>query len=170
MYLMSTLLLRCGIDPPLGINYWMYMRWKELLRCRTFHTRNTTVLIPSTTTLPPSITSECGISLISNERFDWIDESPDNIHHTDDEALIQKYTDGKEYEYILELDSENRVIGGEWAGVNSTTDHPDFLWMTTTKPNRLEDSFHRIKYSQVSKLLANSVACDRQPVGTIKYV
>ena len=31
------------------------------------------------------------------------------------------------YTYILELDSERKIIGGEWYG-SSTTKHPDFLW------------------------------------------
>jgi hypothetical protein len=32
------------------------------------------------------------------------------------------------YEYILELDANNNVIGGEWMGP-SRTYHPDFVWM-----------------------------------------
>jgi hypothetical protein len=41
------------------------------------------------------------------------------LYHTGDEGLMERYTDGKEYEYILELDEFSRIIGGEWAGVNS---------------------------------------------------
>ena len=32
------------------------------------------------------------------------------------------------YKYILELDSDDNIIGGEW-GVSSYRAHPDFLWM-----------------------------------------
>ncbi len=32
------------------------------------------------------------------------------------------------YTYLLELDEENKVLGGEWVG-ESRTNHPDFLWM-----------------------------------------
>lgn len=32
------------------------------------------------------------------------------------------------YQYILELDANNNVIGGEWMGA-SRTYHPDFIWM-----------------------------------------
>ena len=34
----------------------------------------------------------------------------------------------KTYEYILELDDNDLVLGGEWVG-ESRNDHPDFLWM-----------------------------------------
>lgn len=34
------------------------------------------------------------------------------------------------YHYILELDAEGRIIGGEWVG-ESIDNHPDFLWVPT---------------------------------------
>ena len=41
-------------------------------------------------------------------------------------------TDNKKiYEYILELDANGNIIGGEWYR-NSKSDHPDFMWRHTT--------------------------------------
>jgi len=41
---------------------------------------------------------------------------------------VDTYTGSDTYRYVLEIDSQGRIIGGEWAG-NSRTDHPDFLWL-----------------------------------------
>lgn len=35
---------------------------------------------------------------------------------------------GLVYDYVLELDADGRIIGGEWLGA-SRTNHPDFLWL-----------------------------------------
>jgi hypothetical protein len=40
---------------------------------------------------------------------------------------INRYTRTDTYEYILELDDDGNILGGEWIG-KSRTDHPDFLW------------------------------------------
>ncbi len=37
------------------------------------------------------------------------------------------HTRTKRYTYILEVDADGKIIGGEWYG-RSRTDHPDFLW------------------------------------------
>lgn len=46
--------------------------------------------------------------------------------------VIDKYTETDSYEYILELDAEGKIIGGEWIG-ESKTNHPDFLWLPVEK-------------------------------------
>jgi hypothetical protein len=38
----------------------------------------------------------------------------------------------KEYDYVLELDWNGRIIGGEWLE-GSKKDHPDLFWMPTEK-------------------------------------
>ena len=40
------------------------------------------------------------------------------------------YVRHDQYHYILELDGEGRIIGGEWVG-SSIDNHPDFLWVPT---------------------------------------
>jgi len=43
---------------------------------------------------------------------------------------IDRYTRSERYHYILELDEDGKIIGGEWVGSSITT-HPDFLWLPT---------------------------------------
>jgi hypothetical protein len=41
-------------------------------------------------------------------------------------------------EYILEVDRNDRIIGGEWLG-KSKTNHPDLFWKPTKKVNFTEE-------------------------------
>lgn len=43
---------------------------------------------------------------------------------------IDRYTHTDHYEYILEVDANGDLIGGEWVG-DSKLAHPDFLWLPT---------------------------------------
>ena len=43
---------------------------------------------------------------------------------------IDDFTQTDSYEYVLELDANGRIIGGEWVG-ESKQAHPDFLWLPT---------------------------------------
>ncbi|WP_394831988.1 hypothetical protein LVJ94_36270 [Pendulispora rubella] len=43
-------------------------------------------------------------------------------------SKIDEYTRGSRYDYVLELDGNGEIIGGEWVG-RSKSDHPDFLWL-----------------------------------------
>lgn len=45
---------------------------------------------------------------------------------------IDFYTRTDYYEYVLELNLDGHIIGGEWVG-SSKKDHPDFLWVPTSK-------------------------------------
>lgn len=61
----------------------------------------------------------------------WIRES----HQETDgnfASTIDNYTSTDNYEYILEIDRDGLVIGGEWLG-DSKTSHPDFLWVGVEK-------------------------------------
>lgn len=49
-------------------------------------------------------------------------------------SQIDDYTKTDVYEYILELDAEGKIIGGEWIR-GSQQDHPDFLWAAEEKLN-----------------------------------
>lgn len=61
------------------------------------------------------------------------------------------YTRTKEYEYVLELDSKGKIIGGEWLG-SSKTDHPDFLYLPVKKlPGKVANG--KIVWGEVQKLL-----------------
>ena len=57
----------------------------------------------------------------------WIVE--DSIPPSTEPAghMLARYTTIENYDYILELDAQDSIIGGEWVG-RSKTKHPDFLW------------------------------------------
>ena len=73
----------------------------------------------------------------------WIAESYAAVAADRDNtsATIDNYTKNDIYDYILEIDAEGKIIGGEWydgsathpKGSNSLKDHPDFLWLPTVK-------------------------------------
>ncbi|KAF1785700.1 Transglutaminase elicitor [Phytophthora cactorum] len=70
---------------------------------------------------------------------------------------INRYTTGKYYYYLLELDDAGEIIGGEWV-YDSDSDHPDFLWVPKAKPAATVTSIG-LSYADVSMLLEKSVAC-----------
>jgi hypothetical protein len=43
-------------------------------------------------------------------------------------STIDRYTHTDRYDYILEVDTNGKIIGGEWLG-ESKRNHPDFLWL-----------------------------------------
>ena len=59
---------------------------------------------------------------------DYLVESNALTYNTQD--IIGRYIRTGHYHYILEMNADGEVIGGEWAG-RSITNHPDFLWMAT---------------------------------------
>lgn len=66
---------------------------------------------------------------------------------------IDEFTGIDTYEYLLELDNNNRIIGGEWLN-QSKTGHPDFLWLPV---ERAPTSDAPIDYTRVKELLNESV-------------
>ena len=45
---------------------------------------------------------------------------------------IDRYTRTDTYDYVLELNSQDEIIGGEWIG-ESKKHHPDFLWLPVSQ-------------------------------------
>src|SRR5512133_584162 len=66
---------------------------------------------------------------------------------------IDEFTGIDTYEYLLELDGNGRIIGGEWLN-QSKTGHPDFLWLPV---ERSPNSDSPIDYQRVKELLNESV-------------
>jgi len=58
--------------------------------------------------------------------FDYITES--NATNRPLVGEIDTYTRSDTYEYILELDADGKILGGEWLDYNQKS-HPDFLWL-----------------------------------------
>ncbi|KAI9142306.1 hypothetical protein BKA69DRAFT_1067539 [Paraphysoderma sedebokerense] len=86
----------------------------------------------------------------------------DNVSWTKT-GTLEKYLVNRIYEYILELDDQKNIIGGEWVR-NSLQNHPDFLWFSkSTPPANLEIPSHAaaqgtvLKYSNIKDLLRRSV-------------
>ncbi|GLE11393.1 hypothetical protein PINS_up023780 [Pythium insidiosum] len=116
-------------------------------------------------------TARCRVALLSYEhvpvqpvgaqhpvhknRFTWVVES------NEDGALVATGRAGpslksEDYSYLLELDGDDNIIGGEWVG-SSHTSHPDFLWFPTTKPAATLVTSVGLSYQNVSNLLAMSL-------------
>lgn len=71
-------------------------------------------------------------------------------------STIDRYTHTDRYDYILELDADGKVIGGEWLFASKRA-HPDFVWL----PIRHRDQSvagGKIKFADVKMLLDLSVA------------
>lgn len=61
----------------------------------------------------------------------------------------ESYTSTMKLEYVLELDAEGTIIGGEWV----SEERPDFLWLMAEKPET-GDSY--LSYDAVRRLLDQS--------------
>ncbi len=66
------------------------------------------------------------------------------------------------YDYILEVNAEDEVIGGEWLG-DSVTNHPDFLWVALEPMQGAGTNFNGNPYlnpAEVIKMWAESIGAD----------
>ncbi|KAE8997507.1 hypothetical protein PR002_g19013 [Phytophthora rubi] len=90
-------------------------------------------------------------------RLSWIVET-----YTDgglvSSGQIDKFTTGAYYYYLLEMDDDGNIVGGEWV-YGSDDDHPDFLWFGKAKPAADTVTSIGLSYADVSMLLEKSVAC-----------
>lgn len=58
--------------------------------------------------------------------LNWITEQSPSVDRTDDQ--IDRYTRTDVYDYILELDADGNILGGEYFG-RSKREHADFIWL-----------------------------------------
>jgi hypothetical protein len=84
----------------------------------------------------------------------YITESPSSLDGNLADR-IDNYTKTDRYEYILELDEDGDIIGGEWVGW-SKKNHPDFLWLPTGRYNQ-PIAGGAIKFQEVKDLLEASL-------------
>jgi hypothetical protein len=89
--------------------------------------------------------------------FFWIVESGDDgpLVAT---GRVDAFTQSAAYEYLLELDADKNIIGGEWVN-EARYEHPDFLWFPASKPPANTVTSIGLKYSDVEKLLEDSLKC-----------
>jgi hypothetical protein len=64
---------------------------------------------------------------------------------------IDDYTHTDRYEYVLEVDAQGKVIGGEWVGASKKL-HPDFLWLPD-RPSEWDVASRKIAFGRVKALL-----------------
>ncbi|KAE9220539.1 hypothetical protein PF004_g13306 [Phytophthora fragariae] len=97
-------------------------------------------------------------------RLSWIFET-----YTDgglvSSGKVDSYTTGAYYTYILEMDDDGNIIGGEWV-YDSDDDHPDFIWFPKAKPAADTVTSIGLSYADVSMLLEKSVACEGSSSGS----
>ena len=79
--------------------------------------------------------------------------------------LLAEYTTVETYDYILELDWEGNILGGEWIGI-SKTHHPDFLWYSlgssVADDDDVEDGDNpAIQYSVFKQILSLAQGIER---------
>jgi hypothetical protein len=70
---------------------------------------------------------------------------------------IDNYTKTDHYRYILEIDGDGKIIGGEWVGA-SKRNHPDFLWLPTDRVDWPRVADGAIQWDLVKELLDASTS------------
>ncbi|GLE10287.1 hypothetical protein PINS_up022388 [Pythium insidiosum] len=102
-------------------------------------------------------TAAVNVAYVKNQ-FSWIVEGIENGPMVET-GRVDVYTRSATYEYLLELDKDDKVIGGEWVG-DSRYNHPDFLWFAINKPGADAVTSTNIKYREVQELLEQSIKCE----------
>jgi hypothetical protein len=69
---------------------------------------------------------------------------------------IDSYTHTDHYRYILEVDGDGMIIGGEWVG-SSKRNHPDFLWLPTGRSDWPQVAEGAIQWDLVKDLIDSSM-------------
>lgn len=80
---------------------------------------------------------------------DWVTESHASVEPMTDS--VDRYTRHDYYHYILELDADGHIIGGEWVG-SSNRNHPDFIW----RPIRAISGNPHISLDEVRDMIRES--------------
>jgi hypothetical protein len=86
--------------------------------------------------------------------LDYITESPSTLDGNLSDR-ISSYTKTDRYNYILEVDADGKIIGGEWVG-SSKKNHPDFLWLPTGR-SHMSAAGGKLSYASVKALLDESI-------------
>ena len=87
--------------------------------------------------------------------LDYIGESPASLDGNLS-GQIQTYTFTDTYDFVLELDADAKVIGGEWVGASKKA-HPDFLWLPLSR-KAVATAEGAISYTVAKMLLTQSVS------------
>jgi len=93
---------------------------------------------------------------------EWVDLVLANAQTNRPLAGSDEAMGGDTYEYVLEVDQADRIIGGEWIG-NSKTRHPDFLWLPLG-PAQPTVAAGAISYARVKELVVQSANGSSSPL------
>jgi hypothetical protein len=77
----------------------------------------------------------------------YITESNENTS-----GLAYRYTTTRYFDYLLELDAQDNIIGGEWVDY-SKLNHPDFIYIPVGAPKSDTIILGGIKYSEVKNMI-----------------
>ena len=72
---------------------------------------------------------------------------------------IDNFTKTDHYRYILEIDGDGKIIGGEWVGA-SKRNHPDFLWLPTERSDWPRVAEGAIQWDLVKDLIDASTTTE----------
>ena len=78
---------------------------------------------------------------------------------------VDNYTRTDRYQYVLEVDGDNQIIGGEWVGT-SKRNHPDFLWLPTERSFWPKPAGGRLNWDLVKDLIESSQIAEEPEVET----
>ncbi|KAF1315172.1 Transglutaminase elicitor protein, partial [Globisporangium splendens] len=92
-------------------------------------------------------------------RMSWIVEALEDGPLVDT-GRVDAYTTGADYTYLLELDSKDNIIGGEWLWA-SNDNHPDFLWFPKSTPSLNTVTKTGLSYKNVKDLVTRSNKCQK---------
>ncbi|KAJ8531689.1 hypothetical protein ON010_g14273 [Phytophthora cinnamomi] len=90
-------------------------------------------------------------------RLSWVEQSEMNVGIIAS-GLMANFTGGAYYDYLLEIDEHEEIIGGGWL-YGSNDNHPDFLWFITAKPPAETVTSYGLSYANVTMLLEKSTSC-----------
>ncbi|GAB9474964.1 Elicitor-like transglutaminase, partial [Globisporangium polare] len=108
-------------------------------------------------TLTYPFNKEAAKLMYVNTLFRWIVESGEDGPLVST-GKVDSYTASANYKYVLELDSDNNILGGEWVK-ESQSEHPDFLWFPGSRPAASTVTSVGLSYADVQQLLDASVKC-----------
>ncbi|MDP6947221.1 MAG: hypothetical protein QF464_23935, partial [Myxococcota bacterium] len=86
--------------------------------------------------------------------LDYITESPSTLDGNLADR-ISSYTKTDRYNYILEVDEDGKINGGEWVGY-SKKNHPDFLWLPTGR-SHMSAAGGKLSYAHLKSILDESI-------------
>lgn len=83
---------------------------------------------------------------------------------------VDRYTRTDRYQYVLEVDGDNKIIGGEWVGT-SKRNHPDFLWLPIERSNWPRPAGGQMNWDLVKELIdASQIAEEPEVEGSTGVV